>query len=82
MTQEEFDKSPLLDQILYDCTGMLAENHPSIAEAMQKYADAQLLQTAVVGQSEQLCECEISKPIDPYDSIDKNICRDCKCIIA
>jgi hypothetical protein len=53
MTQEEFDKSPLLDQILYDCTGMLAENHPSIVEAMQKYADAQLLKTAVVGQSEQ-----------------------------
>jgi len=42
----------------------------------------QLLQTAVVGQSEQLCECEISKPIDPYDSIDKDICRDCKCVIA
>jgi hypothetical protein len=42
MTQEEFDKSPLLDQILYDTTGMLVENHPSIAEAMEKYHQAKL----------------------------------------
>ena len=38
MTQEEFDKAPLLDQILYNKTGMLAENHTSIAEAMEEYA--------------------------------------------
>ncbi len=37
MTQEKFDKLPLLDQILYDTTGMLVEKHPSIAEAMDKY---------------------------------------------
>jgi hypothetical protein len=42
MTQEEFDKAPLLDQILYDTTGMLVENHPSIAEAMEKYHQAKL----------------------------------------
>lgn len=42
MTQEEFDKAPLLDQILYDETGMLVENHPSIAEAMDKYHQAKL----------------------------------------
>jgi DNA-binding transcriptional regulator LsrR (DeoR family) len=42
MTQEEFDKAPLLDQILYDETGMLVENHPSIAEAMEKYHQAKL----------------------------------------
>ena len=42
MTQEEFDKAPLLDQILYDETGMLAKNHPSIAEAMEKYHQAKL----------------------------------------
>ena len=42
MTQEEFDKAPLLDQILYDTTGMLVENHPSIAEAMDKYHQAKL----------------------------------------
>lgn len=33
--------------------------------------------------SEQLiCDCEISKPIDPYHATDKNLCRDCKCYIA
>lgn len=42
MTQEEFDKAPLLDQILYDTTGMLVENHKSIAEAMEKYHQAKL----------------------------------------
>ena len=42
MTQEEFDKAPLLDQILYDTTGMLVENHPSIAEAMDKYHQSKL----------------------------------------
>ena len=38
MTQDEFNKAPKLDQILYDETGMLTENHPSIVEAMKKYA--------------------------------------------
>ena len=41
MTQEEFDKSPKLDQILYDCTGMLTENHSDIVEAMEQYAQSQ-----------------------------------------
>jgi len=27
-----------VDDALYDCTGMLAENHPSIIEAMELYA--------------------------------------------
>ena len=39
MTQEEFDKAPKLDQILYDTTGMLVKNNKSIKEAMQKYAE-------------------------------------------
>ncbi len=42
MTQKEFDKAPLLDQILYDETGMLAENHKDIAVAMEKYHQAKL----------------------------------------
>lgn len=60
MTQEEFDKAPLLDQILYDTTGMLVENHKSIAEAMEKYHQAKLKLLGiadVVGRSEQL-SCE------------------------
>lgn len=39
MTPEEYNKASLLKQILYDTTGMLAENHPSIVEAMELYAD-------------------------------------------
>ena len=55
----------------------------TIYQALEDYARAlQLMQTDVVGQSEELCDCEIPKPIDPYDSIDKNICRDCKCVIV
>jgi hypothetical protein len=38
----EFDKAPLLDQVLYNETGMLVVNHPSIAEAMEKYHQAKL----------------------------------------
>lgn len=42
MTEEEFNKSPLLDQILYDTTGMLVKNHPAIAEAMEIYHQEKL----------------------------------------
>lgn len=39
MTEEEYDNAPKLDQLLYDCTGMIASNHEDIAKAMQQYAD-------------------------------------------
>tara|TARA_R110000822_G_scaffold302585_1_gene426838 strand:- start:540 stop:818 length:279 start_codon:yes stop_codon:yes gene_type:complete len=44
MSDEEVYEAPLLDQVLYDCTGMLARNHPSIVEAMCKYHQAKLKQ--------------------------------------
>lgn len=44
MSDEEFYEAPLLDQVLYDCTGMLVRNHPSIAEAMCKYHQEKLKQ--------------------------------------
>ena len=35
------------------------------------------------GEAEQLfCDCEMPKPIDPHDVVDRHICRDCKQIIA
>ena len=40
MTGKEYNKASELEKILYDCTGMLAKKHPSIVEAMQKYATA------------------------------------------
>ncbi|MBE9468997.1 MAG: hypothetical protein IMY72_11860 [Bacteroidetes bacterium] len=42
MTQDDFDKAPKVEQILYDCTGMLARNHPDLIEAMTKYAQQQV----------------------------------------
>ena len=29
-----------------------------------------------------LCDCEIPKPKDPYNDIDKHYCRDCENLIA
>lgn len=40
----------------------------------------QLFITDVV--STLFCDCEIPKPIDPFDVVDKNICSDCNEIIA
>lgn len=42
MTQEEFDKAPKAEQILYDCTGMLAKNHPDIIEIMKLYVQSEV----------------------------------------
>ncbi len=42
MTQDDFNKAPLVEQILYDTTGMLAKNHTDIIEAMNKYHEAKL----------------------------------------
>ena len=63
MTQEEFDKASLLEQILYDETGMLAKNHPSIAKAMEEYYQAKIKLlgvSGIVGQNEQL-SCDTCK---------------------
>lgn len=75
MTQDDYNKAPELDKILYDCTGMLVENHPSIAEAMQKYADKQFKLTSVSKNEVEFCECE-----DPDIVKSKNDiywCKDC-----
>ncbi len=54
-----------------------------IEEVLLAYEKEQLRLGVVVRQSEQLfCDCEIPKPTDPYDVVDKHICRDCKQIIA
>ena len=75
MTQEEFDKAPLLDQILYDTTGMLVENHPSIAEAMDKYHKAQLKLLGLTDVINSVCECE---PHTFYEwEKDENKCSQC-----
>tara|TARA_R110000803_G_scaffold89630_1_gene156853 strand:- start:179 stop:457 length:279 start_codon:yes stop_codon:yes gene_type:complete len=42
MTQEQFDKAPLTHQLLYDCTGMMPERHPSLIEMMELYHKAKL----------------------------------------
>ena len=42
MTQEEFDKAPKVERILYDKTGMLAKNHTDIIDAMTEYAESEV----------------------------------------
>jgi len=42
MTQKEYDKAPKIEQVLYNCTGFLAKNHPSIIEAMTIYAESEV----------------------------------------
>ena len=72
MTEEEYNKAPKLDQILYDCTGMLVENHTDIAEAMQKYADEQLNILLVSKQRELLIAFAETITYQKYESITYN----------
>ncbi|MDD4154107.1 MAG: hypothetical protein PHT30_01685 [Bacilli bacterium] len=67
MTQEEFDKAPLLDQILYDTTGMLVENHRDIAEAMEKYHQAKVKNLGLFSVS--VSESDIDAMF-PYEDIE------------
>ncbi len=69
MTQEEFDKAPLLDQILYDETGMLVENHPSIAKAMEKYHQAKLKLLGIGGVVSSADYKHIWKLMDELNTI-------------
>ena len=64
MTQDEFDKSPLLDQILYDTTGMLVENHKDIAEAMEKYHESKVKKLGLFSVSESM-QNKITKELNP-----------------
>lgn len=75
MTQEEFDKAPLLDQILYDTTGMLVENHPSIAEAMDKYHQAKLKLLGIADVSNFVRQ-ELERRVDLILSEPDGIVRD------
>ena len=42
----------------------------------------QLTLTDVVKQSEQLCDCAMPDPIDPFAEVDKDTCRKCNNLIA
>ena len=47
------------------------------ADFFKEYKNKQLIIADVVGQSEQLCECAMPDPIDPFDDVDKDTCRKC-----
>ena len=64
MTDEEYEKASDLEKILYDRTGMLAKNHPSIVEAMEEYA--KLVKNH--GVSHHVSE---SKPFDIHNCINE-----------
>lgn len=53
MTQEEYDKAPEIDKILYDKTGMLAKNHTGIIEAMTEYAESEVKKLGLFSVSQQ-----------------------------
>ena len=38
--------------------------------------------SGVVRQSEQLCDCVMPDPINPWDNVDKDTCRKCNSLIA
>lgn len=42
-----------------------------------KATPLQLLQTDVISNEMEVCDCEIPKPIDPFHDIDKQVCKDC-----
>lgn len=46
-------------------------------EAYANKLEKQLSIPRVVGRSEQLCECAMPDPIDPFDEVDKETCRKC-----
>ena len=76
MTQEEFEKAPLLDQILYNETGLLVKNHPSIAEAMKKYHQAKLKLLGITDVS--ICSCGSTKYYsEQYKDVTKYYCSSC-----
>lgn len=70
MTQEQFDKAPLLDQILYDETGMLVDKHPSIAKAMEKYHQAKLKLLGIGGVIE--CLEQVNATLERHGKVDAN----------
>lgn len=79
MTQEEFDKAPLLDQILYDTTGMLVDDDPSIAEAMENYHQAKLKLLGIADVSvmlptdeEIINEAEVRYPVKTHNNPDNS----------
>lgn len=75
MTKEEFDKATLLDQILYDTTGMLVENHPCIADAMDKYHQAKLKLLGIADVSRSANTDEYTKG---YRDGWRDCCKDVK----
>jgi len=54
-----------------------------LLDFIKKRDEAMNYSQCCMSEAEQLfCDCEIPKPTDPYDVVDKHICRDCKQIIA
>ncbi len=47
-----------------------------------EYHNEQLRLYGVVRQSEQLCDCAMPEPINPWDNVDKDTCRKCNSLIA
>ena len=85
-------ETPFLDQLIYEHQNHIesveASSYAGIQETRKQLAELEAIKAIIVthccmGEAEQLfCDCEIPKPTDPYDVVDKHICHDCKQIIA
>ena len=73
MNPKEFTKNQKV-RVIYGFDGMHIKDD-DVYELMQKYADLQLLQTDVVGQSEQLCD----HPRNERSYIGQNMLKCNKC---
>jgi len=75
MTPKEF-----IDENYFSLTLDCKREINEIYQALEDYAVANQLNIPVVVS--MLCNCEIPKPKDPYNDIDKHYCRDCENLIA
>ena len=75
MTPKEFIYENYFSLTL-DCKREIEE----IYQALEDYAEAKQLTIPVVVGT--LCDCEIPKPKDPFNDIDKHYCRDCENLIS
>ena len=78
------DKKQLIEELL-ECVKDATDTETQItglsmcATLMNEVLDEALTIPVVVGT---LCDCEIPKPKDPCNDIDKHYCRDCENLIV
>lgn len=80
-------ETPFLDQLIEEHQNHIESvevaSYAGIPETRKQLAELEAIKAIVVTRCcTELCDCEIPKPKDPYNEIDKNYCRDCENLIA